>query len=56
MNKWEVNEHKQWSLYIYIYISSGEAKNSNRSCYANLRLSITIKTIVNLHSMSCCYA
>ena len=36
--------------------SSGEAKHSNRSCYANLQLSRTIKTIVNLHSMTCCYA
>ena len=29
---------------------------SNRSCYANLQLSRTIKTIVYLHSMTCCYA
>ena len=35
---------------------SGEAKHSNRSCYANLQLSRIIKTIVNLHSMTCCYA
>ena len=35
----------------YYYINSGEAKHSNRSCYANLQLSGTIKTIsVNLHS------
>ena len=37
-------------------VTSGEAKHSNRSCYANLQLSRTIKTIVNLHSMTCCYA
>ena len=38
--------------------NGGEAKHSNRytSCYANLQLSRTIKTIVNLHSMTCCYA
>ena len=47
---------------IAIYIQkatnnhSGEAKHSNRSCYANLQLSSTIKTIVNLHSMNCCCA
>ena len=35
---------------------SCEAKHSNRSCYANLQLSVTIKTIVNLHSITCCYA
>ena len=35
--------------------ASGKAKHSNRSCYANLQLSRTIKTIVNLHSMTCCY-
>ena len=36
--------------------SSGKAKYSKRSCYANLQLSRTIKTIiVNLHSMTCCY-
>ena len=35
---------------------SSEAKHSNRSCYANLQLSRTIRTIVNLHSMTCCYA
>ena len=28
---------------------------SNRLCCANLQLSRTIKTIVNLHSMTCCY-
>ena len=33
--------------------TSGEAKHSNRSCYANLQLSGTIKTIANLHSMTC---
>ena len=33
---------------------SGEIMHSNRSCYANLQLSRTIKTIVKLHS--CCYA
>ena len=37
-------------------IHSGEAKHSNKSCYANLQLSRTIKTILNLHSMTCCYA
>ena len=31
---------------------SGEAKHSNRSCYANLQLSRTIKTIVKLHIMT----
>ena len=35
---------------------SGKAKHSNRSCYANLQLSRTIKTIINLHSMTCYYA
>ena len=29
---------------------------SYRSCYANLQLSRTTKTIVNLHSMTRCYA
>ena len=36
--------------------TSGEAKHSNRSCYANSRLPRTSKTIVNLHRMICCYA
>ena len=31
-----------------VHLSGGEAKHSNRSCYANLQLSKTIKTIVNL--------
>ena len=39
-----------------VKVDSDEAKHSNRSCYANLQLSRTIKTIVNLHSMTCCYA
>ena len=38
------------------YFPSSEAKHSNRSCYANLQLSRTIKTIVHLYSMTCCYA
>ena len=37
-------------------LHSGETKHSNRSCYANLQLSRTIKRIVNLNSMTCCLA
>ena len=46
----EINFILQASMY------SVEAKHSNRSCYVNLQLSRTIKTIVHLHSMTCCYA
>ena len=38
---------------LYCKVISGKAKHSNRSCYANLQLS---RTIVNLHSMTCCCA
>ena len=44
---------------IYLGISRQVAKlniASNSSCYANLQLSRAIKTIVNLHGMTCCYA
>ena len=41
---------------VQLIAESGVAKHSNRSCYANLQLFRTIKTIVNLHSMTCCYA
>ena len=37
------------NLFVCLLVCSGD-----RSCYANLQLSRTIKTIVNLHSMTCC--
>ena len=37
-------------------VNSGQAKHIKMSCYRNLQLPRTIKTIVNLHSMTCCYA
>ena len=33
---------------LLLHINSGEVKHSNRSSYANLQLSRTIETIVNL--------
>ena len=39
-----------WDSTVLVY--SGGAKH----LYANLQLSKTIKTIVNLYSMTCCYA
>ena len=53
-----LQKQKQNSSYLNVSYDtgrSGEAKHSNRSCYANLQLSRTIKTIVNLHSTTCCY-
>ena len=38
------------------FIAAGHDMHSTRSCYANLQLSRTIKTIVSFHSMNCCYA
>ena len=47
----------EYEICIRSVITSSEAKHNNVSCYANLQLSRTIKTIVNLqHSMTYCYA
>ena len=40
-----------WYEYLHGHVITGEAKHSNRSCYADLQFSGTVKTIVNLHSM-----